>query len=83
MDLSQESEKKSRNEVRDIVRPNDGIHTTHFVPFDPLDKKEGSICMYVNEITVWGPLYDGCHCVGGMQFPEPQKISLILLQSLL
>jgi len=50
LDLSQESEKKSRNEVRDIVRPNDGIHTTHFVPFDPLDMREGSICTYINEI---------------------------------
>ena len=36
-------EKNSRNEVRDIIRPNYEFHTMHFVPFVPLDKKEGSI----------------------------------------
>ena len=39
-------------EERDIIRPNYETHTTHFVPFDPLDMRERSNCTYINDKPV-------------------------------
>ena len=41
-DLFQEEEENSRNEDRDIIRPNYEIHTTH-CPVVLLNKREGTV----------------------------------------